>query len=140
MTFDVSFGKLEIYGLHVFPVNDAGNSLMGNFISMSLPKFQQGMQDIALENIAIKASIDNQEFVLSIQIWLRNLQMVVNCLHILSQLKQAQATFSNQQKELFSKYTDCIQEFQTILERLLFQNSFPPESKKDAGSHGRIIT
>ena len=34
---------------------------MGNFRSMSLPKFQQGMQDIAAENIAIKASIDNQE-------------------------------------------------------------------------------
>ena len=28
---------------------------------MSLPKFQQGMQDSAPENIAIKASIDNQE-------------------------------------------------------------------------------
>ena len=93
---------------------------MEYFRPMSLLKFQQGMQDIALENIAIKASIDNQEFVLSIQIWLRNLRMVVNCLHILSQLKQVKTTFSNQQKELFSKYTDCIQEFQTILERLLF--------------------
>ena len=28
---------------------------------MSLPKFKQGMQDSAPENIAIKASIDNQE-------------------------------------------------------------------------------
>lgn len=28
---------------------------------MSLPKIQQAMQDISLENIAIKASIDNQE-------------------------------------------------------------------------------
>ena len=38
--------------------------------------------------------------------------------------EKLQATFSNEQKELFSKYTDCIQEFQTISERLLFQNSF----------------
>ena len=34
---------------------------MGNFRSMSLPKFQKGMQDIAPEDIAIKASINNQE-------------------------------------------------------------------------------
>ena len=34
---------------------------MEYFRPMSLLKFQQGMQDIALENIAIKASIDNQE-------------------------------------------------------------------------------
>ena len=27
-------------------------------------------------------------------------------------------------KELFSKYTDCVQKFQTISECLLFQNSF----------------
>ena len=38
--------------------------------------------------------------------------------------EKLQATFSNEQKELFSKYTDCIQEFQTISERLLLQNSF----------------
>lgn len=35
-----------------------------------------------------------------------------------------QATFSDEQRELFSKYTDCIQAFQTISECLLFQNSF----------------
>ena len=62
MTFEVSFGKLEIYELHVFPVKGACNSLMVYYRPMSLPKFQQGMQDIAPENIAIKASINNQEF------------------------------------------------------------------------------
>ena len=34
------------------------------------------------------------------------------------------ATFSDEQKELFSKYTDCVQEFQTISECLLFQSGF----------------
>ena len=38
--------------------------------------------------------------------------------------EKLQATFSNEQKELFSRYTDCVQEFQTISECLLFQNSF----------------
>lgn len=38
--------------------------------------------------------------------------------------EKLQATFSEEQKELFSKYTDCVQEFQTISECLLFQNSF----------------
>ena len=38
--------------------------------------------------------------------------------------EKLQATFSVEQKELFSKYTDCVQEFQTISECLLFQNSF----------------
>ena len=38
--------------------------------------------------------------------------------------EKLQATFSDEQKVLFSKYTDCVQEFQTISECLLFQNSF----------------
>ena len=38
--------------------------------------------------------------------------------------EKLQATFSNEQIELFSRYTDCVQEFQTISECLLFQNSF----------------
>ena len=38
--------------------------------------------------------------------------------------EKLQATFSDEQRELFSKYTDCVQEFQTISEFLLFQNSF----------------
>ena len=61
MSLNVSFDKLEIYGLHVFPIKGAGNSLMAYFRPMSLPKFQQGIQDIAPEDIVIKATIDNQE-------------------------------------------------------------------------------
>ena len=38
--------------------------------------------------------------------------------------EKLQTTFSVEKKELFSKYTDCVQEFQTISECLLFQNSF----------------
>ena len=44
-----------------FRVKGAGNSLMEYYRPMSLPKFQQGMQEIEPENIAIKASINNQE-------------------------------------------------------------------------------
>ena len=61
MSLDVSFDKLEIYGLHVFSVKGAGNSLMVYFRPMSLPKFQQGKQDISPNGIVIKATIDNQE-------------------------------------------------------------------------------
>lgn len=38
--------------------------------------------------------------------------------------EKLQATFTDEQKELFSRYTDCVQEFQTISECLLFQNRF----------------
>ena len=34
------------------------------------------------------------------------------------------ATMTDSQKELFSRYTDCVKEFQAIAECLLFQNSF----------------
>ena len=61
MSLNATFDKLEVYGLHVFPVKGAGNSLMVYFRPMSLPKFQQGMQDIAPDEIVIKATIDNQE-------------------------------------------------------------------------------
>lgn len=61
MSLDVSFDKLEIYGLHVFEVKGAGNSLMAYFRPMSLPKFRQGVQDIAPEDITIKVVIDNRE-------------------------------------------------------------------------------
>ena len=61
MSLDVSFDKLEIYGLHVFSVKGAGNSLMVYFRPMSLPKFLQGKQDISPNGIVIKATIDNQE-------------------------------------------------------------------------------
>ncbi len=34
------------------------------------------------------------------------------------------ATMTDTQKELFSRYTDCVREYQTMAECLLFQNSF----------------
>lgn len=34
------------------------------------------------------------------------------------------ATMTAEQKALFSQYTDCVREYQTITECLLFQNSF----------------
>ena len=34
------------------------------------------------------------------------------------------ATMTDTQKELFSRYTDCVREYQAIAECLLFQNSF----------------
>mgnify|MGYP004663119267 CR=1 FL=1 len=35
-----------------------------------------------------------------------------------------QATMTDEQKELFSRYTDAVHEYQTMAECLLFQNSF----------------
>jgi len=61
MTLDVSFDKLEVYGLHVFSVKGAGNSLMAYFRPMSLPKFQQGEPDIAPDHIAIQVFLDHRE-------------------------------------------------------------------------------
>lgn len=34
------------------------------------------------------------------------------------------ATMTDEQKELFEKYTDCVREYQTITDCLIFQNSF----------------
>lgn len=34
------------------------------------------------------------------------------------------ATMTDTQKELFSRYKDCVREYQAMAERLLFQNSF----------------
>ena len=34
------------------------------------------------------------------------------------------ATMTDEQKELFSRYTDCVREHQAMAECLLFQNSF----------------
>ena len=34
------------------------------------------------------------------------------------------ATMNDAQKELFSRYTDCVREYQAMAECLLFQNSF----------------
>lgn len=38
--------------------------------------------------------------------------------------EKLQATMTDEQKELFSRYTDCVREYQTMAECLLFQNSF----------------
>ena len=35
-----------------------------------------------------------------------------------------QASMTDEQKELFSRYTDAVREYQTMAECLLFQNSF----------------
>ena len=34
------------------------------------------------------------------------------------------AAMTDTQKELFTKYADCVREYQTMAENLLFQNSF----------------
>lgn len=34
------------------------------------------------------------------------------------------ATMTDAQKELFSRYADCVREYQTMAECMLFQNSF----------------
>ena len=34
------------------------------------------------------------------------------------------ATMTDEQKEQFEKYTDCVREYQTITDCLIFQNSF----------------
>ena len=38
--------------------------------------------------------------------------------------EKLQATFTDEQKELFSRYVDCMREFQTMADCLLFQHSF----------------
>lgn len=38
--------------------------------------------------------------------------------------EKLRATMTDEQKELFEKYTDCVREYQTITDCLLFQNSF----------------
>ncbi len=38
--------------------------------------------------------------------------------------EKLKATMTDEQKELFEKYTDCVREYQTIADYLLFQNSF----------------
>ena len=46
-------------------------------------------------------------------------------LHLVSRNEEKLlATLTPQQKELFSKYSDALREFQSLAERLLFQNSF----------------
>lgn len=43
---------------------------------------------------------------------------------ISSNEEKLQATMTDEQKELFSRYTDAVREYQTMAECLLFQNSF----------------
>ncbi len=38
--------------------------------------------------------------------------------------EKLQATFTNEQKDLFTRYVDCVREFQAMADCLLFQNSF----------------
>ena len=38
--------------------------------------------------------------------------------------EKLKATMTDEQKELFSKYTDCVREYQTMADCLLFQHSF----------------
>ena len=46
-------------------------------------------------------------------------------LHLISRNEdKLLATMTDTQKELFSRYTDCVREYQAMAECLLFQNSF----------------
>ena len=47
-----------------------------------------------------------------------------NRLQLIIRKMQEAEPVNDELKELFSKYTDCVQEFQAISECLLFQNSF----------------
>ena len=38
--------------------------------------------------------------------------------------EKLRATMTDEQKELFEKYTDCIGEYRTITDCLIFQNGF----------------
>ena len=38
--------------------------------------------------------------------------------------EKLRATMTDEQKELFEKYTDCVREYQTITDCLIFQNIF----------------
>ena len=58
---DAKIDTLEIYGLHAFSVKGAGNGLMIYFRPMALDKFLQGCQDIAPDEIDIKAYVDGKE-------------------------------------------------------------------------------
>ena len=38
--------------------------------------------------------------------------------------EELRATMTDEQKELFEKYTDCVREYQTTTDCLIFRNSF----------------
>ena len=52
-----------------------------------------------------------------------------NRLQLIIRKMQEEESVNDEQKELFSKYTDCVQEFQTISKYLLFQNNFHLKTK-----------
>lgn len=60
VSLDLSFDKLEIYGLHVFRVKGGYPSLMIYFRPMSLEKFKLGEKDIAPDLKEINVKIDDQ--------------------------------------------------------------------------------
>lgn len=43
--------------------------------------------------------------------------------------EKLKATLIDEQKELFEKYTDCVREYQTITDCLIFQNSFKLDAR-----------
>lgn len=43
---------------------------------------------------------------------------------IIKNEEKLQASMTDEQKKLFSRYTDAVREYQTMAEYLLFQNSF----------------
>lgn len=45
------------------------------------------------------------------------------------------ATMTDAQKELFSRYTDCVWEYQTMAECMLFQNSFRLDAEFNQNIH-----
>ena len=47
----------------------------------------------------------------------------------LQERRKAPCTMTNEQKERFEKYTDCVREFQTITDCLIFQNGFKPGAR-----------
>ena len=49
--------------------------------------------------------------------------------------EKLRATMTDEQKEIFSRYIDAVQDYQTIAECLLFQNSF----KLGAGMVGKVM-
>ena len=61
LRLNVSFGTLEIYGLHIFSVKGAQNGLMAYFRPMSLIKFQQGKSDLVPEGMTIQVFLDQTE-------------------------------------------------------------------------------
>lgn len=63
--------------------------------------------------------------------------------------EKLRAAMTDDQKELFEKYTDCVREYQTITDCLIFQNSFKlgarmmleiMERKPQCGTHRPLQT